>query len=115
METAGTDDVLWPVQSYGLFGVIGTSIVSLGITETQVAKRDRRRIAILFSNSGANPVRVIPDIGISADRGFLLSATSGTLFLSHRDFGALVSEGWLGLATIATSTLTIFEVTLSES
>lgn len=84
-------------------------------TAAQVLVQRPKRVALILSNAGTNPIFIGFTAGVAAGAGLLLAVNSGPLKLDIQKDGAMITEGLFAICAAAqTSVLAIWETLLEK-
>lgn len=86
------------------------SKVTVQTSITEIVKNNFERLGLTLINGGANDIHLMPDTSVTSSVGILLGSNGGFLSLTARDDLILVGYGFWGVASTASSDLTIMEV-----
>lgn len=80
--------------------------VSVGTGLTEAAQGAGDRSVLIFINTSANTIYLLPDYAVSTTRGIVLNASGGFLSMNMAQDFVMPTLPWYAVASVAASTLT---------
>lgn len=91
------------------FSIVRTVFQSPGL-QTQICQSNQNRVALILACSGAGVWRVDLNEPPNGNLGIEISSNETTVYLTFRDFGAIVTFPWFGTDGGIGEPLTVYEV-----
>ena len=83
---------------------------TINVAETRIVKPNDDRVEFLVINLGVNNAFILPEPGVSATRGILLTPNGGHYLCEYDKDFHLVGKDWYGCAPLGAVNVLILEV-----